>query len=214
MTAAAFFTMREYIISPILVHTLPLDQYERRRHELGISRASQETDNLLASTSGPQFSSMRSQKVLDSALSGMAAGGLLRGLRSGPKAAVSGAITVGAAATLLQLGFNEFTVQRLKLISRQRSPEGGIISTTPQSGLTLRSPLAIEQGPTPGGSPTPEQEPTSWKTKALSLLGIKKLSEDEYLQRLKLQRENHLLRIAELERKLEEEKAKDNASGV
>jgi len=73
--------LREYIVSPILVHTIPSEQYQRRRNQLGIGQNSSETDNSIAYSSGSQFSSIRSQKTLDSALSGMATGGLLRGLK-------------------------------------------------------------------------------------------------------------------------------------
>ena len=73
--------LREYIVSPILVHTMPSEQYQRRRHQLGIGQNSSETKNSITYSSGSQFSSIRSQKTLDSALSGMATGGLLRGLK-------------------------------------------------------------------------------------------------------------------------------------
>ncbi|KAJ3567719.1 hypothetical protein NP233_g6179 [Leucocoprinus birnbaumii] len=194
ITAGAFFSMREYIIGPILVHTMPFEQYERRRRELRIGQESSEARDMSASSS--QFSYLRSHKLLDTALSGVTVGGIVRGLRSGPKAAVSGAITVGVAATLLQLGYNEVQVQRLKMISRRRSMTPSPVSAEPQPVFT---PAASEPV-----APL-EQESTSWKAKALSILGVKRLSEDEYLERLKLQREHHLLRIAELERKLEEE---------
>ena len=73
--------LREYIVSPILVHTIPSEQYQRRRHQLGIGQNSSKTENTITDSSGSQFSSIRSQKTLDSALSGMATGGLLRGLK-------------------------------------------------------------------------------------------------------------------------------------
>ena len=73
--------LREYIVSPILVHTIPSEQYQRRRHQLGIGQNSSKTENTTTDSSGSQFSSIRSQKTLDSALSGMATGGLLRGLK-------------------------------------------------------------------------------------------------------------------------------------
>ncbi|KAL9715419.1 hypothetical protein Ac2012v2_002082 [Leucoagaricus gongylophorus] len=81
ITATTFFALREYIVSPVLVHTVPLEQYERRRRQLGISQNSLETDSSNTNSSSPHFSSIRNQKILDSALSGMATGGLLRGLK-------------------------------------------------------------------------------------------------------------------------------------
>lgn len=73
--------LREFIISPVLVHTLPLEQYETRRHELGIGEPSSETGNPPPTTSNSEFSAIRSHKVLDSALSGVVTGGFLRSLK-------------------------------------------------------------------------------------------------------------------------------------
>ncbi|KAF9447262.1 hypothetical protein P691DRAFT_654045, partial [Macrolepiota fuliginosa MF-IS2] len=176
ITAAAFFSLREFIVSPILVYTMPTEQYERRRRELGIDTSSPEAENKTSTTPNPQLSSMRGRKVLDSAVSGAATGALLRGWKSGPRAVLPGAITVGTVCTLLQLGYNEFGIQRLKYVSRQHTSE-----TDPQT------------------TPIPQ-------TIILSLMGVRKVSEDEYLARLRLQREHYLLKIKELERKVEEEK--------
>lgn len=158
--------------------------------------------------------------MLDSAVSGAATGGLLRGWKctcipmslfvglkaesrciAGPKAALPGAITVGAICTLLQLGYNEFGVQRLQYISRQHAPEAGShLNAIPQTGVNTK---ALESASA--------EQPLSWKAKILSLMGVRRMSEEEYLERLKLQRDSHLMRIRELERKLEEEKkAKEN----
>jgi len=52
----------------------------------------------------------------------------------------------------------------------------------------------------------------SLKTRVLSLLGVQRLTEDEYLQRLKIQRDHYLLQIAKLEQKLEEEEKQSNIS--
>ena len=121
-------------------------------------------------------------------------------LKAGLRAVIPGAITVGVVATLLQLGCNEFAVQRLKLIARQRLSGDGSIPADPQPGPTSRY------------SELSEHKSTSLKTRVLSLLGIRKLSEDEYLQRLKIQRDHYLLQIAKLEQQLEEEKKTDNVS--
>ena len=71
--------LREYMISPILVYTVPLEQYERRRHELGPLQDLLGADGSVSTMA--ELSSTRTHKVLDSALSGMVAGGMLRGLK-------------------------------------------------------------------------------------------------------------------------------------
>lgn len=110
------------------------------------------------------------------------------------------------AATLLQLGYNEFTVQRLKLIVHQRSSKDGSV---PGDGS-----VPVDSHPRPASvfSELEQHETMSLKTRVLSLLGVQRLTEDEYLQRLKIQRDHYLLQIAKLERKLEEEEKQSNIS--
>ncbi|KAF7779017.1 hypothetical protein Agabi119p4_3362 [Agaricus bisporus var. burnettii] len=38
ITATTFFSLREFVVSPIFVYTLPFEQYERRRREFGIEK--------------------------------------------------------------------------------------------------------------------------------------------------------------------------------
>lgn len=116
---------------------------------------------------------------------------------AGPKAVLPGAITVGVIATLLQLGYNEIGVQRLKYISRQHTAE-----PEPRSVVVASTPATYQEAP----ETTLIEDPRSWKARILSLMGVRKMSEEEYLKRLKLQREHHLVRIKELEQKLEEER--------
>lgn len=104
------------------------------------------------------------------------------------------------AATLLQLGYNEFTVQRLKLIVHQRSSEDA------------SAPVRSYPRSSSASSEFEEHETMSLKTRVLSLLGVQRLTEDEYLQRLKIQRDHYLLQIAKLEQKLEEEEKQSNIS--
>jgi len=133
--------------------------------------------------------------VLDSAVSGTVAGGLLRALKSGPRAAVPGAITVGTICTLLQLGYNEVGIQRLKFISRGQNSEAVSRSTVmPQAKIDAEA------------SEDTAEQPSPWKEKVLSIMGVRKVSEEEYLERLKVQRKHHLIRIQQLEQKLEEER--------
>ena len=104
------------------------------------------------------------------------------------------------AATLLQLGYNEFTVQRLKLIVHQRSSKDGSV------------PADSHPRPASVFSELEQHETMSLKTRVLSLLGVQRLTEDEYLQRLKIQRDHYLLQIAKLERRLGEEEKQSNIS--
>lgn len=67
--------IREYVVSPTLVYTLPGPQYARRRKVLGIARPTDPNDN----SEQVSWADMRRHKTLDSGISGAAAGGILRG---------------------------------------------------------------------------------------------------------------------------------------
>lgn len=62
------------MISPLLVYTLPWPQYVRRRQLLGIESSSDH--DLVEQLS---WSDLRKHKTLDTGLSGILTGGLLRG---------------------------------------------------------------------------------------------------------------------------------------
>ena len=66
--------LREFAVGPLLVHTIPWPQYENRRRALGIATPE---DSL--TLDGPSIHDLRSDKLLDSAISGAITGGLIRG---------------------------------------------------------------------------------------------------------------------------------------
>jgi len=69
---------RELFISPFLLRVVPGQHYAHRRQEVG--DAPQEGDEIFASQA-MSWSELRSYKLLDSGLSGMITGGVLRGMR-------------------------------------------------------------------------------------------------------------------------------------
>ena len=98
-----------------------------------------------------------------------------------------GALTVGLLGSCLQLGINEFHVTRMKYI----------VSTMSQN-----------QKPTPSSSTpisTPEEKSALLWERVLSLIGLKQLSDEEYIAQLQRQRAAALARIAELEATIAEE---------
>ena len=70
--------LREYAVSPGLVSTLPGVQYSRQRKKRGLNNGADDATSIPERLS---WSELRSQKVLDTGISGAATGGLLRGLK-------------------------------------------------------------------------------------------------------------------------------------
>jgi hypothetical protein len=102
---------------------------------------------------------------------------------------LSGSVSVGAVCMVLQLGYNELGIQRLRYLSQTNS------MPTPTLPVTVES---LSNVPSDGSR--------CWKEKALWLMGVRLLSDEEYLERMKLQRDQYVRRIQELERKCQEER--------
>ncbi|TFK63230.1 hypothetical protein BDN72DRAFT_776151 [Pluteus cervinus] len=180
ITAATFFGIREYAVSPVLVSSISSEQYIRRRQFLGIS---QPDDSLHTLSEAPSILTLRTQKLLDTSLSGALAGGLIRGWKSGPRAIIPGAIMAASVCSLLQLAYNELGLRRLQYLMHPPQP-------------VVEVPL-----------PQPEVVPTqkSISDRIASLLGMQTVSDEQYLMRLKKTRDMHLKRIEELEAQISEE---------
>lgn len=107
---------------------------------------------------------------------------------AGPRAVLPGAMIVGAAATVLQYGYNELRIMRLRYISSlQRSEENRKATGTALNQVT--------------GSPFQS---------LLKLFGVVPISDEEYLAKLKWSREIYLKRIGELENQIGEESLTKN----
>ncbi|TFK42296.1 hypothetical protein BDQ12DRAFT_675962 [Crucibulum laeve] len=180
VTAAAFFAFREYIIGPTLVYTAPGDQYARRRRQLGIDPPNDASAPI-------SFSEIRANKMLDSGLSGAVTGALLRGYRSGRRAVLPGALTAAAACLWLQYAYNELSISRLKYVSQMRE----------DAEAAARLPVAI---------PETASDSSSIKDHLLILIGLRKMPEGEYLEKMKKTRDTYQKRIAVLEQQLAEER--------
>ncbi|TFK30270.1 hypothetical protein FA15DRAFT_752359 [Coprinopsis marcescibilis] len=161
MTAVTFFGIREFIVSPMLVHNAPWPQYARRREELGLASP-------LDPTSPRSMSELRWQNILDSGISGAITGGLIRGWKSGRKGVLSGGILASIACVGLQYGFNSANVARLNYVSKAKEAEA--------------SKQALASKPA---------EPVSFQDRVLGLFGIVPISDEEYLAKLKRTKSIH-----------------------
>ncbi|KII88292.1 hypothetical protein PLICRDRAFT_54134 [Plicaturopsis crispa FD-325 SS-3] len=134
--------------------------------------------SLATSLAAPlSWSDMRTHKVLDSALSGSITGGLLNAWKRGPSGALPGITTGGVLLALAQLVLNEVDVMRVKSMSRLSQPAPPV-PQTPQRPLWHR---------------------------LLDRIGVHRLTDDEYLAKMKASRDTYLQRIRELEKEIEDE---------
>ncbi|KAI0672965.1 hypothetical protein C8Q78DRAFT_1077274 [Trametes maxima] len=171
IAGAIFFGIREVVVSPLLRTTL--------------APAEPELPSGSSSTKAPpSWSQLRMHHLLDSAVSGALTGAIINKWRNGR--VLAGARTAAFVCTLMQLGFNELGVTRIKYISRKIHE--------------------IQDAPTP--LPLPEVAATpkvSIFDRFLGIIGFRKLSDDEYLKVLRKQRDEALERIAVLEKERSEQ---------
>ncbi|KAJ3918088.1 hypothetical protein F5877DRAFT_43263 [Lentinula edodes] len=165
ISGATFFSIRELAVNPLLVATLP---YGRK-------------EGIVSENS--RWSGIRTDRLLESAISGFFTGGILRGVTRNLRAVSSGAISAGVICTLLQYMYNESRIIRLKYLVHQR--ENSATSSRDQRASNSSLP---------------------WTERLLGIIGIKAVSDEEHLISLKQQRDAHLKRIAELEKVEREDK--------
>ncbi|KAH7912151.1 hypothetical protein BJ138DRAFT_1084220 [Hygrophoropsis aurantiaca] len=177
IVAATFFSIREYMVSPILTLTHPGKQYQARRRKLGVKSSDIDESPLT-------WSDFRTAKLLDSSVSGALAGGILNTFKRGRPGLVPGTTTGAVLCTILQWTFNELDILRIKYASRN----------SPSIGAPVRASEEQSQEPII----PPVQETKSIMDRILSKFAHK-MTDEEYLKRMKAQREAHLRRIAELE---------------
>ena len=101
-------------------------------------------------------------------------------LSAGRRAIIPGSLSIGAICTLLQLAFNELSITRLKYLSNS--------SKTVALPETLTGPSS-----------------KSMSEHILAFLGMEKVTDEEYLEKMKQKREGYLKQIAELEQQLARE---------
>ncbi|KAI5822153.1 hypothetical protein K523DRAFT_367217 [Schizophyllum commune Tattone D] len=156
LTAATFFSLRELVIRPLL------------------------RDHI------PPPSTVRRENLIESGLSGALTGGLLRGIRSGPPAAVSGALILGTLTTSLQYAFNAV----------RASPPPSSSASIPTSSYDPTSPVSSNTSPAP-------KTPTHRLTDALlALFGVYPITLEEQIASLKRKRDAHVRKIREIEERL------------
>ena len=116
---------------------------------------------------------------------------------------IPGAATTSVMCTLLQLAYNELGVLRLKFISkkmqaaREEDVQKRLVESPASQTVVNPEPLVLTAPPKPIAE------------RIFGWFGFQRVSDDDFLERLKLEREVHLRRIAELEKDQEDRKTSD-----
>lgn len=136
----------------------------------------------------------------------------------------AGAITATLMCTLIQLVVNEARIFRVRYVSRRMQPpaQATIVpstssSSSPENILSSPPSGSIPRNPTPSlpheSSPThpaPPSDSSSLSERILGLIGVKKMSDEEYLERLKKRRDGYLERIEEIEKQERQRREEDS----
>ncbi|KAI8989683.1 hypothetical protein BD414DRAFT_313659 [Trametes punicea] len=186
IAGAIFFGTREVVVSPLLRATWYHNAYDQ------VASASKDA------VGQPSWSQLRMHRMLDSTVSGALTGVIINKWRNGRIWA--GARTAGLICALLQLGYNELGVMRIKYVSRK------VQETRSQpEAVTAPSPTRLEDNAKPK---------VSFFDRAMNIIGFRKLSDEEYLRVLKKQRNEALERIAILESERAERQQTDEHTGT
>ncbi|KAH9063480.1 hypothetical protein EDB87DRAFT_1603957 [Lactarius vividus] len=183
IAGATFFSVRGYVVVPLLNQALRARLHERDgRRE---TPASIET----SSNSAVTWRAMRLHHTIDSALSGGFTGGVWNTWRRGTRGTLSGMMFGSVFCAVGQLIYNELGVQRVKFVSRT------------SFAASHRPPLPSAPGIT---EPLAPKEPLF--DRMIHAIGLKKVSDEEYLAQMRAERATYLQKIAELEAKLQADK--------
>jgi len=140
---------------------------------------------------------MKTSKLLDSGISGAFAGSIFNAFRRGKGGVPSGFTTGAIVCTLLQWASNEVRIARLQYISRAST--GSVPVNSEVTGL-IPSNLSLNQTP----SEPPPSDPKSLIERVAARFG-KKISDEDYLRRMKAERDSYILRIEELEKEIQKD---------
>ncbi|TDL24849.1 hypothetical protein BD410DRAFT_785569 [Rickenella mellea] len=184
-----FFSVREYLVTPCL-------------------QSAQNHDRSTYSQRPLSWSDMRTHKLVDTACTASIVGGALNAWKRGVVGVPSGMFTATLLCTFLQFVVNEASISRVKFVSRrstvQPNPPSNPSSTLSASDVPLNIPSSTDFDETP--PPTlPQQPRMTFGQRLASLLGVKPVSDEEYLEKLKRERQMHQRRIDELERDSKDE---------
>lgn len=201
--------VREYAVGPALTLIHPGRQYQlRRRHLKNIQ------DGSSSEQRGLSWYDLRTSYLLDSALSGAISGGFLYTWKrpcfhnaytwvcllflGGRPGVVPGLATGALMCTMLQWCVNELNILRIEYVAGKVAIPVPVANYTSETESPHKAAYSLQ--------PSLQPETKSWHDRFFSLFG-RRVSDEEYLKRLKAERDSHLLRIEQLEKELHDRPA-------
>ncbi|KAJ3531098.1 hypothetical protein NM688_g7621 [Phlebia brevispora] len=172
IVSATFFSFREYFVTPLLLTCIKSGQFARRKQELELSQTQAKSGKKVVPPERLTWMQMRMEKLPDTAISGAFVGSLFNYWKRGRAGVVRGTIAATVVCSLLQLSYNELRIWRVRYVHQQS---------------TLPLPV------------TPAEPPRPLWERTLGLFGMRKMSDEEYLAKMREKREQALQKIAELE---------------
>ncbi|WVO19168.1 uncharacterized protein IAS62_000446 [Cryptococcus decagattii] len=198
----AFFTVREYLVSPFLLIIEATPSHSRRLMEIQLS--DKQRSKLPQVTSIGQ---VRTDRVLDSALAGALTGGLLSATFRGRATFGKAAFTSALITSALQLSANQLRVIRLNYLAKNQTRISSLDTVAPSEQEPTAAFDALKSSipsPEPTSPPSLSERIMSSLTKVLP---VRKLSNEEYLATLEKKRaevDKRLKEIAEEEMRMYE----------
>ncbi|WVR06280.1 hypothetical protein IAU60_003310 [Kwoniella sp. DSM 27419] len=218
IASLTFFSIREYLVSPLLLSIDLTPSHKRRYNQLaeasGLSL--KQLGKLPAVDSAQSLTEVRLDRLVDSALAGGLTGGALSAGFRGRATFGRAAFTSALIASVLQLSANQLRVFRLKALAK-RAPDDPPSTSTLSGGIPTPDDLQYAQiTPTPStdssilqsfedplktSNPLTNASPPSLPERMMGslskVLPVRKLTNNEYLETLEKKR-------AEVDRRLKE----------
>ncbi|ADV21777.1 hypothetical protein I305_01820 [Cryptococcus gattii E566] len=198
----AFFTVREYLVSPFLLIIEATPSHSRRLMEIQLSE--KQRSKLPQVTSIGQ---VRTDRVLDSALAGALTGGVLSATFRGRATFGKAAFTSALITSALQLSANQLRVMRLNYLAKNQTGISSLDTVAPSEQVPTATFDALKSS-IPSPEPTsPPSLPERMMSSLIKVLPVRKLTNEEYLATLEKKRaevDKRLKEIAEEEMRMYE----------
>nr|XP_019045730.1 hypothetical protein I302_06121 [Kwoniella bestiolae CBS 10118]OCF24660.1 hypothetical protein I302_06121 [Kwoniella bestiolae CBS 10118] len=212
-----FFSIREYLVSPLLLSLELTPSHSRRLSKLKEQGLSAVQRGKLPAAPIPSLSEVRWDRLSDSAIAGGLTGGVLSAAFRGRATFLKAGITSSLIASILQISINQARVIRLKTLAKQSTPSLPQSASMDDPSATTILPGKDDQvhsqisqsfeQPLKPPLPTTIQEAESQKptfpekmmNSLTKFLPVRKLTNEEYVETLEKKRMEVDKRLREID---------------